>query len=46
VLELIRHLWDTQRGASRTRADAGTPGSAYIFPYRVEQALDPFTMDL
>jgi uncharacterized phiE125 gp8 family phage protein len=46
VLELIRHLWDTQRGASRTRTDAGTPGSAYIFPYRVEQALEPFTMDL
>lgn len=46
VLELIRHLWDTQRGASRTRTDAGTPGAAYIFPYRVEQALAPFTMDL
>ena len=46
VLELIRHLWDTQRGASRTRTDAGTPGAAYIFPYRVEQALGPYTMDL
>lgn len=46
VLELIRHLWDTRRPASRTRADAGAPGAAFMFPYRVEQSLAPYTMDL
>lgn len=48
VLELVRHMWDTQRGPSRrpgsTASDATSntiPGAAYMFPFRVEQLLGP-----
>lgn len=48
VLELVRHLWDTQRGPTRrpgsTASDAASntiPGAAYMFPFRVEQLLAP-----
>lgn len=49
VLELVRHLWDTQRGGSRrpgppvsTAASNTLPGAAYLFPFRVEQLIAPF----
>lgn len=48
VKELVRHLWDTQRGPTRrpgsTASDttANTiPGAAYLFPHRVEQLMIP-----
>lgn len=47
VLELVRHLWDTQRGPSRAGSTVfdttanPTPGAAYMFPFRVEQLLAP-----
>lgn len=48
VKELLRHLWETQRGTSRTaspRSDAASntvPGAAYLFPFRVEQLIEPY----
>lgn len=47
ILELLRHLWATQRGASaRGRAVAGddgmSSGSSYAIPYRVMDLLRPF----
>lgn len=48
VKELVRHLWETQRGPTRrpgsTVSDAAAntlPGAAYVFPFRVEQLLAP-----
>lgn len=48
ILELIRHMWDTQRGGlSRPGSPMSTamsntmPGAAYLFPFRVEQLLAP-----
>lgn len=46
VLELVRHLWQPQRGprtnfnASESTSDT-VPGAAYVFPFRVEQLLAP-----
>lgn len=51
VLELVRHLWDTQRGgtssgrpgSAMSDAVANTlPGAAYLYPFRVEQLLTPY----
>lgn len=49
VLELIRHMWETQRGGSvrpGSRPSEGMantmPGAAYLFPFRVEQLLAPY----
>lgn len=50
VLELIRHMWDTQRGGGSARigsaqSDAMSntiPGAAYLFPFRVEQLIAPY----
>lgn len=46
IKELAAHLWETQRGPTRrpgsTSSDATSntvPGAAYIFPFRVEQAI-------
>lgn len=48
VKEMVRHLWDTQRGPTRrpgaapSDAMANTiPGAAHMFPYRVSQLLAP-----
>lgn len=48
VKELVRHMWATQRGGSQRPgsqpSDAlsnSLPGSAYVFPFRVEQLLTP-----
>jgi hypothetical protein len=49
TLELLRHMWDTQRATSGGRIGSGDesaantlPGSAYLLPFRVEQLLAPF----
>lgn len=49
ILELVRHLWQTQRGGSvrpGSRPSEGTantiPGAAYLFPFRVEQLIAPY----
>lgn len=50
VKELVRHLWETQRGSGAGRpgsrssdAVANTvPGAAYALPIRVEQLLSPY----
>jgi len=48
TLELLRHLWGTQRATGGGRigtedATANTlPGAAYLLPFRVEQLLAPF----
>jgi uncharacterized phiE125 gp8 family phage protein len=49
ALELVRHLWDTQRGGTArpgsrpSDAMSNTiPGAAYLFPFRVEQLLTPY----
>lgn len=48
VLELVRHLWDTQRAPSGGRIGTGQdsaantiPGAHLIFPFRVEQLIAP-----
>ena len=48
VLELVRHLWGTQRGGSVRPGSAPSdamsntiPGAAYLFPFRVEQLIAP-----
>lgn len=54
VLEMVRHLWDTQRaGGSRRVGSAASdttantiPGAAYLFPHRVEQLLAPYEVTL
>lgn len=51
VKELVRHLFDTQRGPARrpgsTASDtvANTvPGAPYVFPFRVTQLLAPYVL--
>lgn len=45
VMELVRHLWLTQRGPTRrpgsTTAEV-IPGAAYALPYRVEQLISAY----
>lgn len=50
VKELVRHLWQTQRGPTRRPGGSGSdqasntlPGAAYLLPFRVEQLLVPHT---
>ncbi len=49
VLELTRHLWDTQRavsgrigGGSQDSAANTLPGAERLFPYRIEQLIAPY----
>lgn len=53
VLELVRHLWESQRVAGATRPGfqgygGGTgdaeppPGMGYLLPYRVQSLLEPY----
>lgn len=47
VKELVKHLWATQRGASRAASPTSEaysntlPGTAFAFPFRVEQLIAP-----
>ena len=43
VKELLKHLWQTQRGSRKTNysADEYDPGTAYSMPIRVAQLLEP-----
>lgn len=46
VLELVRHLWQSQRGpgnrpGSSAIETASAPGAAYLLPYRVEALIAP-----
>lgn len=50
VMELVRHMWQTQRGPTARPGSAASdaasntiPGAAYLFPFRVEQLLLPHT---
>jgi hypothetical protein len=49
VLELLRHLWETQRGAANRSGGAlgdslapTLPGAAYTFPIRITELLGPY----
>lgn len=46
LLELVRHLWKTQRGGMDGRnpmmGDETVAGTGWTFPLRVEQLLDPY----
>jgi hypothetical protein len=49
ILELLRHLWETQRGAAlRTGSPLAEtlaptlPGAAYTFPIRIDELLNPY----
>ncbi len=49
VKELVRHVWQTQRGPSgrpgssaSSEASNSLPGSAYMFPFRVAQLIAPY----
>jgi hypothetical protein len=44
VLELIRHLWDTQRGnkPGRTSGDEPQPGAFSTWPPRVQELVAPY----
>lgn len=52
VLELVQHLWKTQRGGGSTRAafpgegeDQSEPdGSGYLLPYRVQSLIEPYLL--
>ena len=49
VLEALRHLWQTQRGAATVSAlvssgDDYTPGMGYSLPRRVMELLDPVSL--
>ena len=49
VLEALRHLWQTQRGAASVSAlvssgDDYTPGMGYSLPRRVMELLDPVSL--
>lgn len=48
VAELLKHLWQTQRGGAKRPGMGGSdsysntlPGAAYAFPFRVEQLIAP-----
>lgn len=45
VLELVRHLWESQRSPTRhpasTMADAPTSAPGYLLPYRVQELIAP-----
>lgn len=48
AMEMVRHLWDTQRGSGRrpgSSASEGTantiPGAAYLLPFRVAELIAP-----
>ena len=48
VKELVKHLWQPQRGGSKRPGTGGgdsysntVPGAAYAFPFRVEQLIAP-----
>lgn len=50
VKELVRHMWTTQRGGTQRPGSQPSealsnslPGSAYAFPFRVEQLISPHT---
>lgn len=49
VKEMVRHLWDTQRGPTRrpgsTASDTTSntiPGAAYLLPFRVSELIAPY----
>ncbi|MFJ9315773.1 hypothetical protein ACIRN4_16405 [Pimelobacter simplex] len=49
VKEMVRHLWDTQRGPNKrpgSTASDGTsntiPGAAYLLPFRVAELIAPY----
>lgn len=51
VRELVRHLWRPQRGGAQrpggqpSEAASNTlPGAAYLFPFRIEQLLEPYKL--
>lgn len=48
VKELVRHLWDTQRGPTRRPGSTASeltsntlPGAAYLLPFRVSELIAP-----
>lgn len=51
VLELTRHLWESQRGNSLATVpgslpgeDVQTPGGSYLLPYRVQSLIEPYLL--
>jgi hypothetical protein len=47
VKELVRHLWDTQRGPTRrpgSAPDGPAPGAAYLLPNRVQELIAPYLL--
>jgi hypothetical protein len=51
LLELVRHLWTSQRGGGSLRptfpgedAPQQQPGSGYLLPYRVESLIEPYRL--
>lgn len=51
VLELVRHLWTSQRGGGSLRpsfpgdeAPQQQTGSGYLLPYRVESLIEPYRL--
>ena len=42
VLELVRHLWRPQLGATARATEGNAPG--YLIPNRVRELLDPFAL--
>lgn len=50
IKELVRHMWQAQRGSSRQSTQQSTeaantiPGAERLFPFRVEQLLAPYVL--
>lgn len=52
VLELVKHLWESQRGTAPAGPvpgalpgeDVTTPVGAYLLPYRVQSLIEPYLM--
>ena len=46
VLELVRHLWSTQRGSAPANPLSGetdlAPAGNFLLPYRVQSLIEPF----
>lgn len=44
VKEMVRHLWETQRGSSQRpgTSDEPEPTGGYLMPWRVEELIEPY----
>jgi len=44
ILEMVRHLWQPQRGSTTRGVDPSNQPPGYLIPNRVRELLDPYRM--